>query len=411
MLDVLFDHIDAQRELLVNLQTGMTRLPAIGPDNGGDGEQAKADYIKEQLCAMGFPPVVDIDAPDQRVSCGYRPNFYCLLPGKDKSRTLWILAHIDVVPPGDLSLWRTDPYKMMVDGDFIYGRGVEDNQQAVASAILALKAFVDSGIEPACNLALFCVSDEETNNEYGAEYVANKMPELFGPDDVMLVPDFGNQEGNMLELAEKGVLWFKFTVHGEQCHASTPNEGVNSLVACSDFILRLNHLNQQFADIDELFDPPCSTFTPTRKEANVPNINTMPGRDVFYMDCRLLPVCNSADVIEAVRKIALDIEQEHAVRVEIEIEKQVEPAPATDYNHPFVQALAGAVKEVYDVVPSVQGIGGNTVAAVYRKLGIPCAVWARLVSNAHMANECSRLSWTMGDAKVICNLALKLDKV
>ena len=412
----LYNFINQQEKLLIALQSAMTALPAIGPDNEGEGEEAKALYLKDQLAALGFPPIVEINSPDERVPCGYRPNFYTMLPGCNKSVTIWIVAHIDVVPPGDLSLWKTNPFELNVDGDFIYGRGVEDNQQAVVSGILAMYAFLQNNIQPACNLALLCLSDEETNNLHGAKYVLQKAPDLFAPNDVMLVPDFGNSEGSMLEVAEKGVLWLKFTVNGKQCHASTPNEGVNSLVAASDLILRLDGLNQhdahgqndaQFSMNNPLFIPPVSTFTPTRKEANVPNINTMPGHDVFYMDCRLLPGCTSEQVLEKVNNLIQTVEQEHKVEVTLEVVEKRDPAPPTDPAHPFMQELAQAVQTVYGVNPTPQGIGGNTVAAVFRKKGIPCAIWARLVSNAHMPNECSRISWTLGDAKVFCTLALK----
>lgn len=402
----LFGYIDSQSELVISLQQGMTALPAIGPDNDGIGEAEKAVFIKQQLNTLGFPEVHDLNAPDSRVPAGFRPNFYTVLPGKDKSKTVWIISHIDVVPPGDLSLWNTDPYTLIRDGDFIYGRGVEDNQQAVVSAVIACKALLEFEITPACNIGLLFLSDEETNNHFGAQYVADNAMHLFGPNDVMLIPDFGNPEGSLLEIAEKGVLWLKFIVNGKQCHGSTPNEGINSLVGASDLILRLNRLGDVFKQIDNLFEPPVSTFTPTRKDANVPNINTMPGRDVFYMDCRLLPGLSSRLVLAEIDKLMAETEAACGVKCEYEIAELREAAPASDSDHPFMQGLCNAVDEVYGIRPEAKGIGGNTVAAVFRKKGIPCVVWARLVANAHMPNECSRISWTLGDAKIISSLAL-----
>ena len=308
MKEKLFGYIDAQQDLLLDLQRGMTALPAIGPDNNGSGEAAKAEFIKERLAALGFPPVHSLNSPDPRVPAGFRPNFYTVLPGKDCSKTLWIAAHIDVVPPGDRALWRTDPFNLHVEGDFIYGRGVEDNQQAITSAIIAAKALLDLNLAPACNLGLLFLSDEETNNQHGAIYVAENCSNLFGPNDMMLVPDAGDQAGSLLEVAEKGVLWLKFTVNGRQCHASTPNQGVNSLLGAADLILRLNRLNDIFNLSDPLFDPPTSTFTPTQKEANVPNVNTMPGRDVFYLDCRILPDLSGDVVLTKVRELMRETE-------------------------------------------------------------------------------------------------------
>ena len=225
----------------------------------------------------------------------------------------------------------------------------------------------------------------------------------------MLAPDSGNQDGSLLEVAEKGVLWLKFTVNGRQCHASTPSEGINSLLGAADLILRLNRLNHLFSQTDPLFDPPYSTFTPTRKEANVPNVNTMPGRDVFYLDCRILPGLTSEQVLEQVGRLLQETESEWGVQCECEVIERREPAPASDPNHPFMRALIQSVHAVYGITPTPKGIGGNTVAAVFRKTGIPCAIWARIISNAHMPNECSRISWTLGDAKVFAGIALEYE--
>jgi succinyl-diaminopimelate desuccinylase len=68
--------------------------------------------------------------------------------GHQEKPTVWVLAHADIVPPGNLSLWESDPYKIKVDGDRIIGRGVEDNQHGFVSAYLALKAIRDSGEHP-----------------------------------------------------------------------------------------------------------------------------------------------------------------------------------------------------------------------------------------------------------------------
>lgn len=77
-------------------------------------------------------------------------------------------------------------------------------------------------------------------------------------------------------------------VLGHQCHASRPQEGRNSLVAAADMILHVRDLESIYAQVDPLFQPPCCTFVPTRHEENVPNINSLPGKDVFYIDCRIL---------------------------------------------------------------------------------------------------------------------------
>ena len=79
MLQQLFKHIDSLHELALELQTGLTARPAIGPGDGGDGELARAEYLAKTLDRLGFPSIQWIKAPDDRVNCGFRPNLSNLL--------------------------------------------------------------------------------------------------------------------------------------------------------------------------------------------------------------------------------------------------------------------------------------------------------------------------------------------
>lgn len=410
MLKELYSHIDGLRPLALELQRELTAIPAISPDGGGEGEDAKARYLSGKLATLGFPQVKWIKAPDPRVPSGTRPSLYTVIPGHDRSRTFWVISHLDVVPPGDVALWEGDPFTLRndpaVNPDLIYGRGVEDNQQGIVSSIIAALACLQLKLTPAHDLGLMFVADEESNSEFGVDYILKKLPELFRADDLILVPDFGNSEGNLMEVAEKSVLWLKFTVLGKQCHGSTPGQGVNSLVAASALVLGLDKLHLLFPERDELFDPPISTFSPTKKEANVPNINTIPGSDIFYMDCRILPRYSSAEVLTAVENICREIENAYGVSIHIGQDKNAQAAPPTAPDAPVVRKLYRAIDSIYNITPQLQGIGGATVANCFRAIDLQAVVWARLISNPHVPNECSNLSWTLGDAKVMAVMAL-----
>lgn len=126
-----------------------------------------------------------------------------------------------------------------MDGDLIYGRGVEDNHQGLVASLLVAEAVLAGSEPPPINFGMLFVADEETASAKGLDYVLTHRRDLFGPRDLILIPDFGTADGEMVEVAEKSLLWLKFSVFGKQCHASTPQKGVNSLVAASDLILRL----------------------------------------------------------------------------------------------------------------------------------------------------------------------------
>ena len=102
----LIESIGQQRDKVIEYQTRMTELPALGPENGGTGEMPKALYLEGLLRELGVTDILRIDAPDPRVPDGVRPNVVARIPGASPRR-LWILGHMDVVPPGELSYWKT----------------------------------------------------------------------------------------------------------------------------------------------------------------------------------------------------------------------------------------------------------------------------------------------------------------
>lgn len=399
----LLDRIGQARQAVVDLQKSLVAIPALGPLNGGQGEADKADFLMGFLKDLGLGDVRELRAPDDSVERGYRPNIVAKLPGNDE-RTLWIISHLDVVPPGDPDLWDFDPYVLQVDGDTIMGRGVEDNHQGLVSSVVLAQALIDLGVTPDLTLGLLMVADEETASRYGLDWVLKKHGDLFGPDDLFLIPDFGDDTGEMVEVAEKSMLWLTITVHGKQCHGSTPDEGVNTLVAASDLILRVTTLGERFPDRDPLFNPDRSTFEPTKKEANVANINTIPGRDVFSVDCRVLPQYDLDQVMAAFRDLADQVERDRGVKIEFKTAQREQAAPATPPDSDIARRVMDAARAVYGNNPKPVGIGGGTVAAFLRRAGHQAVVWSRLMHNAHQPNEKSSIAFTLGDAQAMARM-------
>jgi succinyl-diaminopimelate desuccinylase len=406
MREALLRGLAGRAERVLELQRGMTSFPAFSPRYNGVGEWGKAEWLEKRLRAFGVTRIERVDADDPAVPSGKRPNIVARIPGKT-ARTVWILAHLDVVPPGDLSLWRTDPWVLGLDPDdpdMMRGRGVEDNQQAVAAGVLIAAELAERDIVPDLGFGLMLVADEETGNEKGLAHVLERRPDLIARDDLVVVPDFGTQDGSLIEVAEKGSIWLRITVTGRQCHASTPDEGINSLVAAAAMILRIRETEKRFALEDPLFSPPRTTLVPTRHDANVPNANTMPGKDVFYVDGRILPVYANDDVIAAVRGLGAEIAAQYGVRVDVDIDHSTPAVPPTPPDSEVVVRLGDAVRRVYGLDTRAGGVGGGTVARLVRRMGVPAAVWARVIPNYHAPNEGSRVSHNVGDARVYAHL-------
>jgi len=403
----LKDKIEAYRREMVEFQKAITAIPALSPTSGGEGEWDKAMYIKNYLQEQGFSQIEQIDAPDPKAKNGKRPNLIVRIPGKSSDRTIWIMAHIDVVPTGDMKLWETNPWEAVEKDGKLYGRGTEDNQQSLTSAVFTARAFIELGIQPAYDLALLLVADEETGSEFGLTYILKHHPDLFKKEDIILVPDAGEPDGSMIEVAEKGIVWFRFITKGKQCHASLPDHGINAFRAASHLVVRLNRLHEIFNARDEVFAPPISTFEPTKKEANVPNVNTIPGEDIFYMDCRLLPQYSVDQLFKEVRKICDEVEKEFNVKIDFGTTQREDAAPATPVEAPVVKKLQDAIRAVYKVEAKPMGIGGGTVAAIFRRAGLPAAVWSTIDDTCHQPNEYCVIDNMVNDAKVFAYLCLQ----
>ncbi len=404
--DIILDKIAKLKPEAIDLMKNLIEINAIGPKNDGPGESAKADYLENYLKKAGFGEIKNYPAPDLSVNSGFRPNLVTIVPGTNQERTMWIISHLDVVPEGDLNKWETDPFQAIVKNGKIYGRGSEDNHHGLVSSVIMARAFIDAGMQPEFNLGLMFVSDEETGSEYGLSFIMENHSDLFKKDDIIIIPDAGEPDSRMIEVAEKSILWLRFKTLGKQVHASMPNQGINAFRAASNLVVKLEELHEIYPASDDLFDPPISTFEPTKKEANVPNINTIPGEDIFCLDCRVMPEYSIDEVMTRVRKMADEIEKKFKVTIEISTEQYEQAAPVTDSKAPVVQLLTGAIKEIYKVEPRAMGIGGGTVASFLRRKGFSVAVWSTIDDMAHQPNEYSVISNLVNDASVFAICAM-----
>ncbi|MCL2805348.1 MAG: M20 family metallo-hydrolase [Treponema sp.] len=410
MKEKLFSWIDNSIDLAIELETELTKRPAISPDSGGEGELDKCLFLENFLRSHGITLLERYDAPDPRAKGGVRPNLIATIKGSENEGCLWILSHIDIVPPGEEKLWNSNPWTVVREndpsGEKLVGRGVEDNQQGIVSSVIASLAFTKQNLKPARTIKLLFASDEEVGSVYGIEWLVKHHSNLFGKNDMVLVPDGGDPNGECIEIAEKNIIWARFNTCGKQAHGSKPDKGANAFLAASDLAVRLhNELSAKFSHRDPLFDPDYSTFVPTKKEANVPNINTIPGEDVFYMDMRVLPCYTPDSVLAEIDRIKSEIEAKYHVTVKYDLPQLMQSKP-TDAGSPIVKMLTKAIMEVNNIKPRTIGIGGGTMAASLRNIGINCAVWTKTQQTLHQPNEYVLLSNIISDAKVMALLGI-----
>jgi succinyl-diaminopimelate desuccinylase len=402
-LEAALDRIEGSREDIISVMSDMIRIPALAPANGGEGESKRADML--QGCLIGFDSVIRVDVIDEDNPSIVRPNILAKKNGKEKG-TVWIIAHMDTVPAGDLCDWDTPPFEPVVKDGKIYGRGTEDNGQSIVSSMFA-SMFIEAGTLSKKSLGIAYVADEETTSRMGIAYLIEH--DYFSPDDVFIVPDWGSPEGRYIDVSEKNLIWLQYDVIGKSTHGSTPHLGINAYKVGVCFLTDLmDELDREFSVRDEMFDPPMCTFEPTKSAQTVSNVNTIPGKYNFSMDMRLIPKYEIDDIVATAERVAARHEKETGAKITVkEVQRHVS-GKASSIRSPVFHALSDSVESVTGIRPKGIGVGGATCANFFREEGYDAYVWQYGGGSLHGPNEYVVVDSIIIDAKVFATLFYKL---
>jgi len=402
-LEEVLRGIEGSREDMIAIMRDFIPIKALAPINGGDGEGKRADALQKHL--VGYDSVIRIDVPDDFNPEIMRPNILARKNGK-KPGTVWIVAHTDTVPVDDLKDWNTDPFEATIIGSRIYGRGTEDNGQAIVSSIFASK-FIPKEDLNGMSIGIALVADEETTSKMGVDHLLKAG--LFSKDDVFIVPDWGSPNGELIEISEKNLIWLQFNVIGKTAHGSTPDRGLNAFKVGSILMTRLmDELAKRFPERDPLYDPQYSTFEPTKSPGTVSNVNTIPGNFEVSFDMRMLPIHHPDDVKAFSEQICKDVEVETGATIMVTEVQRHASGRESSTESPTYKALMESIEEVTGVIPVPIGVGGATCANFFRREGYDSYVWEHGGGTLHGPNEYVEIGNIMIDAKVFATLFYKL---
>lgn len=392
--------IGSYHDQIVESMRGMICIRAVSPKSGGEGELKRAEFLQGLLKSWG----IETRRYDYKDDSGVtRPNIIARLgvPG----RTVWFVAHMDTVSEGDPKLWKSDPFKLKVDGGRMYGRGANDDGQGLMASIYAMKALKESGASMKYGFGIALVADEEMGNRYGMEKLVHEKG-LFARGDMFVVPDWGSEKGDVMEIGEKGVLWLKVTVIGKQVHASTPGLGKNAYRHSIRFLNAVDDmLHSKYSEKDASFSPSASTFEMTKHEKNVDSVNIIPGTEVSYIDCRVLPRYRIDDVVADVKRLA-ESDQFKGTEIRIEEFNREDSGPVTSPDSEIAKMMESSIAELRGIRPKKIGVGGGTCAALARKAGMDAVVWSTQDNVAHQPNEYADIKNVIDDAKVFARMML-----
>ena len=149
----------------VELLRDYVRLPTITGQ-----EKLGAEFLREQLAAAG------IDATLEPIGDG-QANLWAILEGEDPE-ALVLHHHIDVTSVQNPEEWVQPPFEAVIDGPFLYGRGVFDMKSYGVAQLAAFLDIAKSGKPLRRSLMLLATSDEERGGKLGTQWVLSQHPEL-----------------------------------------------------------------------------------------------------------------------------------------------------------------------------------------------------------------------------------------
>lgn len=242
----------AQQELIELLQD-LIRIPTINTGQMPTGNELEAClFLAPLLRAEKIPCEIYRSAAS-------RANLVATLKGKRGSPTMIWLSHLDVVPPGDDSLWRFPPFSAEISDKAIYGRGATDCKGLAASQLMALILLKRMGIELDGDLTVIASADEEAGGEYGLGWLAGHEPDLLHAD--LALNEGGGQpfsvNGNLaylLGIGEKGRFEAQIKVKGKGAHAALPWRSRNPYFTMAELLKRLEQYRPEKHPYHPAFD-------------------------------------------------------------------------------------------------------------------------------------------------------------
>jgi acetylornithine deacetylase len=167
---------------------------------------------------------------------------------RDKTgRSLILNGHIDVVPEGPHDMWSSPPFEPRIADGWMYGRGAGDMKAGLTANLFALDALARAGYQPAAELYLQSVIEEECTGN-GALACLQRGYKA----EAALITE---PSGGRLSIAQVGVIWLQVEVRGRPAHAAYAGEGFNAIEAIRKITEALHGLEARWnADKHPLYE-------------------------------------------------------------------------------------------------------------------------------------------------------------
>ncbi|MBT8100276.1 MAG: succinyl-diaminopimelate desuccinylase [Gammaproteobacteria bacterium] len=241
----------------VDLLKQLIRAASVTPDDAGCQK-----LLRQRLEPLGF---VCESMPFNDVS-----NLWARRG--DTAPVLCFAGHTDVVPPGPLDDWHSDPFEPTERGGLLFGRGSADMKSGLAAMIVAFERFIAEHADHKGSLAMLITSDEEGRARDGTLRVMQTLTGRRETIDwcVLGEPSSEKELGDIVRIGRRGSLSGMLTVRGIQGHVAYPQLADNPIRRFAPILKQLHDI--EWDQGNEHFPPTSFQVVDLRAGIGFPNV-------------------------------------------------------------------------------------------------------------------------------------------
>ena len=363
------DDPGAQRSPTVALAAQLIARPSVTPNDGGCQE-----LIAHRLAVLGFSC--------ERVARNGVSNLWARRG--HASPLLCFAGHTDVVPPGPLDAWASDPFTPGFRDGQLFGRGAADMKGPLAAFVTAIEAFVAARPDHSGSIALLLTSDEEGDATDGTVAVVEQLTARGESIDYCVVgePTAVDRLGDTVKNGRRGSLSGKLTIKGLQGHIAYPHLARNPIHLAAPVIAELA---ATVWDHGNAFFPP-TTWQISNIHAGTGATNVIPGHIEILFNFRY----GTASSTESLKQRLKQTLERHGLQ------------PGNDYDltwtffaKPFltgsgklVDATLAAIRDVTGLTAGLSTSGGTSDGRFISDICPQVIELGPVNATIHKVNEC-----------------------
>ncbi len=353
----------------LDLLKQLIACPSITPDDAGC-----QDIISERLKTAGFSI--------EFMHFGEVTNLWARF---GRIGPLFVFAgHTDVVPPGPLEAWNSDPFTPTERSEFLYGRGAADMKGGLAAMIVAAENFVRNNPNFTGSIAFLITSDEEGVSINGTKKVIHELVNRSEMIDYCMVGEANSHQvlGDQIRVGRRGSLNGKLTIFGKQGHVAYPDIAINPIHLAASAV---NELTTTEWDKGNAYFPP-TTFQISNIHSGTGAANVVPGVLEMVFNFRF---GTAVTVAELQNRVTAILEKN---KLNFELEWNHSGDPFLTKQGKLIDATRQTIKVLTGLDPILSTGGGTSDGRFIAPTGAEVVEMGPCNTSIHQVNEHIRIA-------------------